>query len=66
MHNMMLPGQVEKWTIYLNVNKFALKDMPVKLFQAAANQIGANQIDHGAKTYIVNLTYAQTLAGKVL
>ena len=66
MHNMMLKGQVEKWTIYLNVNKFALKDMPIKMFGAASTQIGCNQIDHGQKTFIVNLTYAQSLAGKVL
>lgn len=66
MHNMLIPGQVEKWTIYLNVNKFALKDMPIKIFQAAADQLGANQVDHGQKTYIVNLTFAQTIAGKVL
>lgn len=40
--------------------------MPIKLFRGAADLMGANQIDHGQKTYIVNLTYAQTLAGKVL
>lgn len=63
---MTVKGQVEKWVTYLNVNKFALKDMPVKLFRASAEELGTHYIDRGQKTYITNLTFAQQVAGKVL
>lgn len=66
MNNMMVPGQVERWTTYLNLNKFPLKSMPIGTFKACAGELGCNFIDYSQKTYIVNATMIQTVAGKIL
>ena len=56
MNNMMVPGQVERWTTYLNLGKFPLKSMPINMFKQCATELGSNFIDYSQKTYVVNLT----------
>ena len=64
--NMMIPGQVEKWVVLVNINQFSLKNLPITLFKECARELGTNYIDFGARTMVVNLTWFQNLAAKML
>lgn len=66
MLNMLVPGQVEKWITYTNINKTSLRDVPIKLFKAAADTLSLNYIDNTSKAYVVNMTYMQSIVGKLL
>ena len=48
------------------MGKFAIKDLPLSVFRAAADELGLNFVDHSQKTYVVNVTTFQNIAGKVL
>ena len=40
--NMLIPGQVEKWLIILNINHFSIKKIPVKLFKSTSKEMTSN------------------------
>lgn len=54
--NMLVPGQVEKWIIIMNINQFSAKKLPVKMFKAAAKELTSNWMQNTKKTVVVNLT----------
>lgn len=54
--NMLVPGQVEKWIIILNINHFSVKKLPVKMFKAAAKELSSNWMQNTKRTVVVNLT----------
>ena len=66
LHNMLVPGQVERWITYTNLNQFTLSQMPLSLFKNAANELGSNYIDQSQKSFVVNMTFFQVVAGKLL
>ena len=39
IRNMLIPGQVEKWIIILNINHFSVKKLPVKMFKECAKEL---------------------------
>ena len=43
---MLLPGQVEKWLIIINVSKYAIKDLPLKMFAETQKELETNYIDY--------------------
>lgn len=66
MYNMLVPGQVDRWITYTNINKFGLKDMPLQLFRAAAGTLAVNYIDNTSKAFVVNMTFIQNFAGRLI
>jgi len=44
-HNMLLPGQVEKWIAVVNINQFPLTKLPVRTFRVVAQDLGQHWID---------------------
>ena len=63
---MLVPGQVEKWIIILNINHFSTKKLQVKVFKAAAKELTSNWMQNTKKTVIVNLTMMQNTVAKFL
>lgn len=55
--NMLVPGQVEKWIVILNINHFSINKLPVKMFKASNKELSANFMENTRKTVIVNLTF---------
>jgi hypothetical protein len=55
--NMLIPGQVERWCVILNVNNFSLKELPLMMFKACKVELEENFIDNGGKQIVVNLTW---------
>ena len=64
--NMLVPGQVEKWIIILNINQFSVKKMPVKMFKATAKELSSNWMQNTKRTVVVNMTSMQTTFAKLL
>ena len=54
--NMLVPGQVEKWLIILNINHFSIKKLPVRLFKATSKELSSNWMQNTKRTVVVNLT----------
>ena len=44
-HNMLLPGQQEKWIVIMNLNKFSVSNLPVGLFKASHREINHNYVE---------------------
>lgn len=64
--NMLVPGQVEKWIVVMNINHFPITKLPVQIFKDAARELSANFMEGTAKQVIVNLTFMQNAAAKFL
>lgn len=64
--NMLVPGQVEKWIIILNINHFSIKKLPVKMFKATAKELSSNWMQNTKRTVVVNLTMMQNCVAKCL
>ena len=56
--NMLVKGQVEKWMVVININKFSLSDLPMGQFKALNEEFRNNYIDSVNKNVIVNMTSA--------
>lgn len=65
-HNMLVPGQVERWIVILNINHFSINKLPVKMFKASAKELTANYMENTRRTVVVNLTFMQNAAAKLL
>ena len=66
IRNMLVPGQVEKWLIILNINHFSLKKLPVRLFKAVSKELSSNWMQNSKRTVVVNLTAMQNTIAKFL
>lgn len=64
--NMLVPGQVERWIVILNVNHFSINKLPVKMFKTCAKELSANYMENTRRTVVVNLTFMQNAAAKLL
>ena len=64
--NMLVPGQVEKWIVIMNINHFGITRLPIKMFKAASKELTANWMENTRRTVIVNLTSAQNTIAKFL
>lgn len=64
--NMLLPGQVEKWFVIINLNQCALSKLPMNFFKACVAEIQTNYPDAVKKCVVLNMTWAQSTTAKLL
>ena len=59
---MLIPGQVEKWFLITNINKFPISKLPMAMFKDSNKELGLNWVDNSTHSFVVNLTWIQTKA----
>ena len=59
---MLVPGQVEKWLLVTNINKFPIMKLPLSMFKDSNKELGLNWVDYSSKSFVMNLTWMQNKA----